>query len=544
MSNRDKIYIALSLTGILGVLLFVLGNDLVWDDIFFIEAYSNLGEPSQLVDSLTEPFWQNSAYSSQQLTSFWRPLTSLFLALAALVFGKWPAAYHGLSLVCLLGASFTLFRLLSRLLPEQHRQVVAFTAAAIFVIHPLSTEVLCMAANISDHLALTFLLGATWFYLDYFEDTGGNRRLVLAALFGFLALASKEIGVVFILLPVIAFLLERSVGVDIAARQLLSVRLWTSVFVPTIVFFTLRSMVMYHSGASDNFLNKLGDISLVAAVLGVGQALVRTCLPIPQGAHAYILTTDPVAWLAVVVHLALILVLALRFRKGSVASLIPIGMFLGLLLTLPSFIMIDEYDIGFRFPTRYFHLYLAGLMISLAPILQAKWNAGFRFAIPVIIVLFALLSWMRIDEWKNEHSLAYAEAEYHPNSAYELLNLTASLLTTRHYDKAEATLDRIVTTPDSEDPYFLSIVFGFRSEIALLRDGDLSSATRLAEKALAIKPDHLGHVFRLATMRTMDNRQDQSMTILRKALAATWFTSSQKEEIKRRMEHLNERGKE
>ena len=140
-------------------------------------------------------------------------------------------------------------------------------------------------------------------------------------------------GVVFVLFPVIAFMLKRSAGVDLAARQLRSVRLWASVLLPTIIFFALRSVVMYYSGASDNFLDKLGGLSFVAAVLGIGQSLIRTCLPIPQGAYTYILATDLVSWLAVIAHVALILLLVFKSRRSAGLSLVPIGLILGIVLS-------------------------------------------------------------------------------------------------------------------------------------------------------------------------------------------------------------------
>jgi hypothetical protein len=446
--------------------------------------------------------------------------------------------FHTLSLLCLLGAAAALFRIVSRLIRSTHRTVIAFTAAATFCIHPLSIEVLCLAANISDHLALIFLFSGIVSYFDYFETPQKRRRLGLAGLFGFLSLASKELGGVSILSPFIAFALRKNTRQEVSARQLLSARLLLSAILPVLVFVVLRFAVMHFSGAGDNLGDKILGVSFTAVMIGIGQSLLRSCVPTPQGAHLYISPTDPVSWIAALFHLAAIVFLVLRSRKRASWSLGSIGMLLGIVLVLPSFVMVERYNIGFRFPTRYFHVYLAGLIIALIPVLEAKWDHGLRLAAPVLCALLALLSWMRIDEWRDDLSLFSAEAAYHPDSAYELLNFAVALINARAFDKAEAVLDRVAETPDFDDSYNLSISLSYRSDIAVLRDGDLATATALLEKALIIKPDYLGHVIKLSNARVLDHRPDQSLIIMGKALAAPWFTAAQKEEIRRQIANL------
>ena len=164
-------------------------------------------------------------------------------------------------------------------------------------------------------------------------------------------------------------------------------------------------------------------------------------------------------------------------------------------------------------------------------------------AAPVILILLALLSWVRIREWKDNRSFFAAEAGYHPDSTAEHLNLTSTLIGRGEYDLAERTLAQAAKTPDIADRGNLAKKMFLHADMAVRRDGDLSTATQYLEKALVLKPDGLGYVFGLAVVRALDNRLDQSMIILRKAHAAPWFDAHQKQSIREQVDLMREQYK-
>jgi hypothetical protein len=544
MQKADKVIIAVTSAIVVFVTLFVLRNQFVWDDVYIIAQYDRLGESSSLGTAFTETYWDNTAYRDEQLTNLYRPLASFSLALIGIAFGPWEPSYHAFSLAALFAAAFALYSLLIRVITLENRRVVAVAISAVFVIHPLSCEVLCMASNAADHLALCFLLFSIARMFDHLGDPAPKKyRLLIASIFGFLSIASKEFGVIFLLAPLIAFALHKSLSPNFISKTLLSPSLWIYTVLPVLLYMAARILVIHHGGMGAYFSNESREWSVVTVALGVGVAFLKCIAPVPSGATLYAPAFSASAWAAAAAYAGIVAALIIfNYKKNKMILSIPlVGMILAALLLLPSLLIIAKSAIGYRFPTRYFHLSLAGFLIALAPFAAALWNKGFRIVIPVISILFALLSWMRIDEWQNEVTFSIAEAYYHPDSAMELHNLCSVYFNAKMYDKAEETILAMEKTEDAKNPECEALIFFLKAKLVIYRDKDFREGTALLEKALTLNPENLSFVYYLAETRADDRRPDQSMIILNTALNAPWFNAGQKADIKRQLADMRKK---
>jgi tetratricopeptide (TPR) repeat protein len=516
-------------------LLRVLWNDLVWDDDFLVRSARGLGEPDHLWSHLARPFWQNADYVVHKLHDYWRPATSFLLWLTAFVFGRWPPAFHGLSLLVALSAAGALYALARTAHPRGGR-LPAAGLALLFLAHPLAAEVIGMAANISDHLAFAFLCLAVVLLVRRLRGLAPRGASALAAGLIFLSCASKELGAIGLAAPAAAWLIERAGGSRVPPRRLLDPGPWIGAVLAVALYLVLRHLATTTAHHEPTQLPAAGFYAR-AAFLGLGQAVRQVLFPVPAGAHAFLEPGGPAPWLAAVAAWAGLLGLAgWRLRRDRDVGLPVLGLLLALALLLPSLLAVDLQDGALRYPTRYFHLPLAGALLAVLPAVDRLWERGLRLALPAAAILLALLSAVRVGEWRDNVAFFAAEAGYHPGSAPDLHNLVRAMLDARGYTEAEAVLDRIDLFPEARNPLFQAVLANDRAQIRHLRDGDVDGASEMLRQALTVKPDDLANVLDLASMRVAAGRPEQAVAILRRALEAPWFQDYRKPVIERRLE--------
>jgi tetratricopeptide (TPR) repeat protein len=535
----NRIIFALGLLVCAAALLPVLANDLIWDDEFLILQAEGLGDPDRLWDMLTVPFWQNSNFVAALLHDYWRPVTTFVIWLGAFAWGTWAPGFHLISLLGAAGAAFACYALVRRVTGDESRWIARWLAL-IFLVHPLAAEVICLSANVSDHLCFTFLALSVLSFHQELARGSACWRLPLAAIFALLACGSKELGVAAAAAPLAAWLLLRARDPQLPTRRLLRPQIWAASLVPVAAYLAARYAVTSSAGHVETHFPDPGYY-VWTSFLGLGQALRQIVVPIPGGAYTYIegntalpIALAALAWLAVAFAIAWSIVRARGWRLPLV------GLLLALALLLPSLLSADRFGAAVRFPTRYFHLPLAGALIAAVPFAIRTWQRALRYAAPLLVGLLALLSWMRIDEWRDSVSFFHSETIYHPQSAPDLLNLVRAMNNMRAYNEAEKVLDRIDGLPSSRDPSFRAKLLNDRATIRLLRDGDVEGASELLHRALALEPSNLANVLDLAAMRMTAGKPDQAVIVLEKALAAPWFKDYRRQAIKERLARYKE----
>ncbi|HXJ89256.1 MAG TPA: tetratricopeptide repeat protein [Candidatus Binatia bacterium] len=183
---------------------------------FILDDHRFTGDPriqesGHLLDYFTSYVWSQFTGGPP---SFYRPVFVLWLRLNFLLSELSPWGWHLLSIAKHLLVAITLWLLMYRLLGDR---VAAFTAAALFVLHPSHTESVSWV-TVPDPLLTLGLLLALLFYLKYVESpstvsensarksrkatekkarTGSGKWLFASALAYLAALFGKETAIVF-----------------------------------------------------------------------------------------------------------------------------------------------------------------------------------------------------------------------------------------------------------------------------------------------------------------------------------------------------------
>ncbi|MEQ1745525.1 MAG: hypothetical protein ABMA02_08870 [Saprospiraceae bacterium] len=132
----------------------------------------------------------------------YRPLPLLTYALEITLFGKnQPGISHAVNVLLYASTGVLLYRILVALFANGTSKVwyagLPFWATALFLLHPLHTEVVANIKGRDEILALLGSLGALYAAMRFF-DSGQNRWLAYSGLALFLGLLSKENTVTFV----------------------------------------------------------------------------------------------------------------------------------------------------------------------------------------------------------------------------------------------------------------------------------------------------------------------------------------------------------
>jgi protein O-mannosyl-transferase len=515
----------------------VVRNDLVWDDSYLVEELDAGGGPVRLAEVVASPFWDNSSYLVDTAARFWRPLTSAVLWAGATAFDKSPAGMHILSLLAALAAAAALARLASRALAGAGGggARLAPWVGVVFLAHPLCAEVLCLVSNLSDHLALAFAALEVALLVDgLVAGSLGSLRLAAASLLGFLACASKELGVVTALAPLAAFLVARAVRPELARRALASPRLWAAAFIPVAAYLALRTAVLQRAYGSGAFSFDLGSMASAAA-LGFGQVGLRAVVPAPAGGLLQLSWRDPLALFAAIAAWGTAGAVVIRdLARGRRLGLASTGVLVAAVLFAPSLAAIGPSSAGTPLPTRYLHLPLAGLLLAALPALARRWRPRLEAALLTGTALLLLLGFVRIGEWRTAVSFYGAELRHAPASEVNRVNLAQALCDADRFDEAAAALDPLGAPGERfSSPLVAATYWNARAKVAMLRDGDPEAASRALVRGLEALPSDLANVLLLAEARQRAGRPDEALTVLRKALASPWFHDRRRAALER-----------
>ena len=129
-----------------------------------------------------------------------RPVLHATFLLDRSLYGHHPAGYHLLNLLLHLGSSLLVYRILSRAVTGESRQI-PFWAALLFLVHPIETEAVTYISGRASGLMAFFYLSAFLLYVKTSDPTGHGvpSRLLMPGAMAFLllSLGSKETAMIF-----------------------------------------------------------------------------------------------------------------------------------------------------------------------------------------------------------------------------------------------------------------------------------------------------------------------------------------------------------
>jgi tetratricopeptide (TPR) repeat protein len=374
----------------------------------------------------------------------YRPLTTLSYLFNYAILGNrdQPGGYHAVNLLLHVGNVLLAWVLARKLSREFWPPVFV---AAIWAVHPVTTESVTNIAGRADLLAAMAVLSGLLMYLESREATAGRRAAWLAGLafVTTLGVFSKESAIA--ILPLI-ILCEWIRGFSRTRALLLGC---AATLAPIGSMLLARSSVLARSApaefpftdnpmvAANWWTGRLTAIGVMARYLRlVFWPLRLSCdysyaeIPIASG--------TPADWFALFIVLAAAIFAILLFRWNRSCFFLACFAFINF---LPASNLL--FPIGTIMADRLLYLPSLGLLgCAVLAIYAATRNPRIPAAVLCLMAAgFAVRTWTRNQDWQSEFAIATADVRTSPNS-FKLHRLLASSLFDS--DRTHANLDRVI----------------------------------------------------------------------------------------------------
>jgi len=348
----------------------------------------------------------------------YRPLTtfSYLFNYAVLGNGSQPAGYHWINFLLHAANVLLVFALMLRLLGGFR---VPLFIAALWAVHPVLTESVTNIVGRADLFAGMAVLGGFLMYLKSAEAAGGRRMAWLVGLAGATAVGvfSKESAVV---LPGVIILYELTCHSP--GRLLTRAVPWgcLATILPIAAMLWQRTRVLAASppaefpfvdnpiAGGDFWIGRLTAIKILARYfwltiwpLKLSADYSYSEIPLVRGSVA-----DWIAWIAVAVVLCLV---ALAWRRNRFVFFFACFGFLNLLPTANLL-----FPIGTIMAERLLYLPLVGWLACIVIAIHSVRRA--HILLTAIVVVFAIRTWVRNLDWKDDLAMAAATVQASPQS--------------------------------------------------------------------------------------------------------------------------------
>ncbi|HYV92211.1 MAG TPA: tetratricopeptide repeat protein, partial [Chitinophagales bacterium] len=155
---------------------------------------------SAIPDILThDSFYGAIGISANLAGGRYRPLSLVSFAIEVSIFGEKPFVHHLFNVFLYAITAIVLLNFLNKFIfPKQ--PMASLIAGLLFVFHPIHTEVVANIKSRDEIFSLLFLLLTLHYLLLYLKESKRSKHFFLAMLFYFLALFSKENGLIFVVM--------------------------------------------------------------------------------------------------------------------------------------------------------------------------------------------------------------------------------------------------------------------------------------------------------------------------------------------------------
>ena len=378
----------LVLVAVLAVYLRSLGGPFLWDDRLLILDAPLIEKGGSLADFLNAPFWAGGA-SHVRVTSYYRPLVSLSLALDDTVHGGNSGGYHLTNVVLHATNALLLYFLARR---HGARAPAAALVSVAWALLPRLAEAAAWISGRTDLLASVFTLaallvvGPTWV------------RRIVSALFIGLGLFAKESAAAGIL-AVAAGIWLGSAGIP-TRKRLSGLVVALAPFAVVLVFYAALRVRAVGFASTPDSLGALGRIRTILEAVGTYAAMLVDMWR-PRAVIGRI-GAPTLAGTAAGVAVTVLLVALLRFRSRlTPTSATGIALFFGALLPVLHVVPIPLLTLA---ADRFLYLPTAGLALALAPSIErfvgarrARWAAALVF-----VGSLAVATFQRVGVWSDE----------------------------------------------------------------------------------------------------------------------------------------------
>ena len=441
--------------------------------------------------------------------TLYRPLSLVMFAIEWSISPDKPFLSHFMNVFLYAVTAVVLFFLLKKIVKNQATWL-PFMVTALFVAHPIHTEVVANIKSRDEILSFLFCLISANYFLQYFD----NQRFIkiIFALFAFfLALMSKESAITFLaILPLMVYFSKEEISLGNNLKS-------TAFFlIPTLVFLLLRSQVL---GAQVGIDSVSPLDSVVAAYSGLDKFAAAVCMAgiylkslliphplVSDMGYNQVIINGFADWKVLLSGLVYGGLLLFALKNIKEKNLISFGILLGLIaFSISSNIFVT---IGTGYGERLMYAPSLGFLIALVgffDFLLKKTNKNqneegsnttflpqgtLKYVALAVLAIFSIETIVRNPVWKDSFSLYEADINTSPNCAklnyHYALELTKKARDTKnnammanaiqHFEKA------ISIYPQYADAYG-------EMGLAYFYKGNEDKALEIYTKAIEMQPD-------------------------------------------------------
>ncbi len=387
----------------------------------------------------------------------YRPLALTTHAIEYQMFGKNPQLSHFINIVLYGLCGVILLLVLKRIFgwnEERWWWSLPFVATALYLPHPLHTEVVAKIKSRDEIMSFLFVLLSFNAVLKYLEHRK-MQELVLSGIWFFLSLTSKESAVTFLGVIPLTLIFFPKGNLKDSSMALSSIAAFT------IAYLAIRLTVFGDQGASLDvapelmnkpYLQAQGSERLASIFLTMGLYLKLLVWPHPLthdyypfhpfktfeelqvGMRPYADWSDPMTLISVIAYAAILgygLWTLVRKIKGSKGSLIGYS----LLLYFGTFILFSNliFDIGAFMNERFLFIPSLGYALIVAYLLTEVISSKFGEKLAMSLVVLILVGFsgktvVRNYAWENDFALASSDIETSDGSAKVRMTMGSELL--------------------------------------------------------------------------------------------------------------------
>jgi len=306
-----------------------------------------------------------------------------------------------------------------------NQPIIAFLATLIFAIHPIHTEVVANIKSRDEILSLLFIC-TTFIYAWKYKETNKLKHLIIALCSFFLALLSKEYGLMLIILiPLMFYLFKQNTATT-------SIKATIPYLAIAVLYLFIRFSIVPLNAAGDNtelmnnpYLLATGSQKLATIIATQFNYIKLLFWPSPLSSDysynqiPYVSFSNPMVWLSIIVYGALIILL-FRFLKNRHVVAFAIAFY------LLNWVLISNlfFNIGATMGERLIFHASVGFAIAIAWLLYLvyeKINIASRkqIGIATLIIMVVLCGFKTISrnaDWKDNISLYTKDIQTAPNS--------------------------------------------------------------------------------------------------------------------------------
>lgn len=415
-----------------------LNGEFVYDDGLTVSRNPVITSLANIPQMFARPMWDFAGAREVGTVGYWRPLSTVALALGWTIGAGKPFAFHVLALALHLAAVAVAFRLALRLTQSAS---IAFFAAHLFGVHPLHVESVAWISAINDPLSGLFALLSFDAYVGW-RERGSAGTPWLAGVWLLLGLLSKEMAIAVIPL---------AIGYDLVVRATSKEKRewrWRSAMTPFAVTFALyylaRALVFgsilagFDRTTTAFGVSTLRTLMLRVELLGGGLKL----LVWPAELQAFRPFVPELSWAVIGAPLVIvalwIALVAVIVRRRSRATTVA-AVFAPLALT-PLLVNVGALGL-FPLADRYLYVAVFGvaLLVSIV-VVRAVAQPIAVFVLGAAAALCAWQSYARTEMWKDEKTLFETAVRESPRSPYTQWQLGRIYLEEFHRTNDPATL--------------------------------------------------------------------------------------------------------